>query len=110
MLSVVILRVAFSIVTLNVILLNAIILIVVAPFEEAEVKEKTEGIFTKLLTLILRLFLCEGCFNQTRLPQKGLFTLSLRHPIQNIDLKKFVRGFVNADLVRFEPIYNFLLI
>jgi len=42
------------VIQLNVILLNAIILIVVAPFEEAEVKEKTEVVFTKLLTLILR--------------------------------------------------------
>ena len=63
MLSVVILRAAFSIITLNDIILNAIILIVVAPFEEAEVKEKTEVVFTKLLTLILRLFLCEGCLS-----------------------------------------------
>ncbi len=70
MLSVVILRVAFSSVTLNVILLNAIILIVVAPFEEAEVKEKTEVVFEKLLTLILRLLLCEGCFLPNKVTSK----------------------------------------
>ncbi len=56
--------------------------------------------FMKLLIIILWSFLREGCIVLTRLTWKDLFTLSIRHIIQNINFQKFERSFViTADRV-----------
>jgi hypothetical protein len=39
-----------------------------------------------------------GCLISTRSAYKDTFTLSIRHPVQNIDRKRRIKSFVNMAL------------
>jgi hypothetical protein len=46
---------------------------------------------------ILRQFSMGGCLILKSLSKRDLFTLSIRHPIPNIDHKKFIRSYMNCN-------------
>jgi len=68
---------------------------------------KKSGVeFPKLLRIILLSFLRQGYLILVRLPLYGIFTSSVRHPIQNINGKNFAISFVNTAPESFAYITN----